>query len=1226
MQESCQNDFFQNMEFHIHRAIREKCRFSKTLFSSTGNVVIRSINDIYAFTFKYNEVVESGAFGMPVRAEQYLKAGQLNAMGLIDEIFHYMCRLYRRDVRKDFFSSGYVFVQNELAKEHLPGLDDLLLQFSTLFPPSEVYNGSMTVEEWFRGADPLSGVENKYRAFEELILCKLANENPAFQPFYPLFTDEQLADHPSYNCFWDSLRIWSEQNEAFGPEKLDLISLLKAPVYFAPFSLKGQLEYIKTHWLELLSEFIGRLLTSQDILSEEEKAAWQGGGGGAGGYNQDAYHYEELAQEYERFTVDSDWMPNVVMIAKSTLVWLDQLSKRYERPITRLDQIPDEELNFLADAGFNALWLIGVWERSPASARIKQICGNQEAAASAYSLMDYEIAGEIGGWEALDNLRRRAGIRGIKLAADMVPNHTGLDSKWVMERPDLFMQTRESPFPGYNFDGENLSHDGRVGIYLENHYYSKTDCAVVFKRVDHYTGDVRYIYHGNDGTGLPWNDTAQIDFLNPEAREKVIQKILHVARNFPIIRFDAAMVLAKKHIRRLWYPEPGQGGDIASRSRFALSVDEFQKRLPEEFWREVVDRCAAEAPDTLLLAEAFWMMEGYFVRTLGMHRVYNSAFMNMLKREDNAKYRLTIKNTLEFDPQILKRYVNFMNNPDEETAVAQFGRDDKYFGVCTMLVAMPGLPMFGHGQIEGFEEKYGMEYRRAYYNEQVNTGLVERHRREIFPLMRQRYVFSDVEHFLLYDFWSNGQVNENVFAWSNCHGNERSLILYNNKYEQAMGWIKLSAAYAVKNTDGEKFLVQRTLAQGLQLTVADDRFVIFQEQHSKLWFIRKTAEIAEQGMFAVLNGFETQVYLKFYEVTDTADGQYRLLCEKLNGSGIADITMGINEIRFKPLYDALAAAVSKETLQACVQLVKSCTHTADRQECESKIQSFIKKTEPLAAAFFTALDETFCSNRDTYFMSGIHSAQKPAERMAESAGVDKQGKRTKVSARKTPLKRLLNFYRTRMYRLLFCASGTFVRETPLTAMTPAVTVFLHKLCGTSTELAVSFGAILLMAVEDLAAYYGIEDNTGRLFSFLHLDEKLTSLIRSEGFETDLIQNKVNTIKYLYYIHNARGTKTIRRMGIVNRLTQDSTVIARLGIHEWDGIKWFNREAAELLSDDMAEMLFISAARPVKAGKYLAATVTSAEKYCRFNAEFCAAIHRSGYQVDRYLKLFAGTLK
>src|SRR4030042_5861037 len=95
------------------------------------------------------------------------------------------------------------------------------------------------------------------------------------------------------------------------------------------------------------------------------------------------------------------------------------------------------------------------------------------------------------------------------------------------------------------------------------------------------------------------------------------------------------------------------------------------------------------------------MMEGYFVRSLGMHRVYNSAFMHMLKAEDNAKYRASIKNVLEYDSEILKRFVNFMNNPDEETAVAQFGKDDKYFGAAIMMVTMPGLPMFGHGQLEG---------------------------------------------------------------------------------------------------------------------------------------------------------------------------------------------------------------------------------------------------------------------------------------------------------------------------------------------------------------------------------------------------------------------------------------------------------------------------------------------------------------------------------------------
>ena len=89
------------------------------------------------------------------------------------------------------------------------------------------------------------------------------------------------------------------------------------------------------------------------------------------------------------------------------------------------------------------------------------------------------------------------------------------------------------------------------------------------------------------------------------------------------------------------------------------------------------------------------MMEGYFVRTLGMHRVYNSAFMHMLRDEDNSGYRGAIKSVLEYSPAILERYVNFMNNPDEETAVEQFGKGDKYFGIATLMATLPGLPMFG---------------------------------------------------------------------------------------------------------------------------------------------------------------------------------------------------------------------------------------------------------------------------------------------------------------------------------------------------------------------------------------------------------------------------------------------------------------------------------------------------------------------------------------------------
>ena len=206
--------------------------------------------------------------------------------------------------------------------------------------------------------------------------------------------------------------------------------------------------------------------------------------------------------------------------------------------------------------------------------------------------------------------------------------------------------------------------------------------------------------------------------------------------------------------------------------------------MPHEFWREVVDRVAAEVPGTLLLAEAFWLMEGYFVRTLGMHRVYNSAFMVMLRDEDNAKYRSVIKNTLEFDPDIMKRYVNFMSNPDERTAIDQFGKGDKCFGVATMMATLPGLPMFGHGQIEGFTEKYGMEYQRPRYDENrrsagwssATSARLRRCCSGAGSLPRAATSCSTTS------FATSGTVDENVFAYSNRSGGERALVVYNNRY------------------------------------------------------------------------------------------------------------------------------------------------------------------------------------------------------------------------------------------------------------------------------------------------------------------------------------------------------------------------------------------------------------------------------------------------------------
>src|SRR5204863_5810837 len=164
------------------------------------------------------------------------------------------------------------------------------------------------------------------------------------------------------------------------------------------------------------------------------------------------------------------------------------------------------------------------------------------------------------------------------------------------------------------------------------------------------------------------------------------------------------------------------------------------------------------------------------------------AFMHMMKLEHNDRYLQTVKNVLEYSPQVLKRFVNFMSNPDERTAIEQFGKDDKYFGNAIVMVTLPGLPMFAHGQIEGYTERYGMEYPRAYWDEWPDQALVARHERDVFPLMRRRYLFSQVEHFALYDFErEDGGVDENVFAYSNAAFGERALVVYHNAYRHTRG-------------------------------------------------------------------------------------------------------------------------------------------------------------------------------------------------------------------------------------------------------------------------------------------------------------------------------------------------------------------------------------------------------------------------------------------------------
>lgn len=883
-----------------------------------------------------------------VAGAQPARPGELMAMGLITSVLRYLVYRYASATNPQVLGNAHEWVRQEKG----PDVEGRPFgAFIALYPAEPVCTRAIDAGTFLEGRGALWSNIDSARC--ELLLLHVTLANPAMKLYQDLFDEPRLRMETPYATMMTAVQAFLREQPPFPETMLDLITMLYAPQLAAPDSLEGQLRFIRSHWAAFLPEVLRKqLLLATGVLQEEIQFRGHGPGQSqvmqfGSGRGSAAYGDEEP----EAFSMDREWMPNVVLLAKTVYVWLSQLSRAYETEIRTLDQIPDAELDRLATWGFTGLWLIGIWERSEASRTIKRKMGNPEAAASAYSLFDYEIADELGGTPAYENLAGRAWKRGIRLASDMVPNHVGIYSKWVVEHPDWFVQSRQSPFPGYTFNSESLSPDPRVGIYIEDGYWDHRDAAVVFKRVDHWTGDTRYIYHGNDGTSMPWNDTAQLNYLIPEVREAVIQTILHVARHFPIIRFDAAMTLAKKHFQRLWFPLPEEAGAIPSRAGYCMSRPAFDEVFPLEFWREVVDRVAVEVPDTLLLAEAFWLMEGYFVRTLGMHRVYNSAFMNMLKMEENQKYRQTVKNVLEFSPEILQRFVNFMNNPDEDTAEAQFGKGDKYFGVAALLVTMPGLPMIGHGQVEGYTEKYGMEYRRAYYDETPEEGLVQRHEREIFPLMRRRNLFSGSTDFAFYDFVTpDGWVDENVFAYSNRNGYDHALVVYQNAFHTTHGRVHWSVPRNEGTVDAVR-LRQQNLASALGLHTDDNCYYIYRDSRTGLEYLEHAQRIRDEGLYITLGPYQYTVLLDWRAVYDV-DLTWAWLHANLGGQGVPSIDEAYQELHLAPLLGPFGDFLTAELLRDIHE------HKGDLEAVESFLPRLELFLDALGARLGFEVDST----------------------------------------------------------------------------------------------------------------------------------------------------------------------------------------------------------------------------------------------------------------------------
>jgi hypothetical protein len=261
-----------------------------------------------------------------------------------------------------------------------------------------------------------------------------------------------------------------------------------------------------------------------------------------------------------------------------------------------------------------------------------------------------------------------------------------------------------------------------------------------------------------------------------------------------------------------------------------------------------------------------------------------------------------------------------MSNPDERTAIDQFGKGDKCFGVTALMATLPGLPMFGHGQIEGFTEKYGMEYQRPRYDETPDRWLVERHEREIAPLLHRRWLFAESSNFLLYDFYQDsGKVDENVFAYSNRNGDERALVVYNNRYGSTHGTIDFSAAYADK---GAGQLRQQRLREGLGLNGDSTTVFAWRDSLTGLEYLRRATDLSQRGLTLHLRAYQCHVFLDWRELHATAEQPWDRVSDQLNGSGVHNLGDALENMELRPVHDALRQQLDPAVVRQLADLAE----------------------------------------------------------------------------------------------------------------------------------------------------------------------------------------------------------------------------------------------------------------------------------------------------------------
>ncbi|MEJ2230854.1 MAG: alpha-amylase family glycosyl hydrolase [Nitrospirales bacterium] len=355
----------------------------------------------------------------------------------------------------------------------------------------------------------------------------------------------------------------------------------------------------------------------------------------------------------------------------NTWVWLHELSRKMNRTI-RLGDVPDREWDELQAKGFDCLWLMGIWERSPLGRRIarqhpdlqkeyaKALPGWKESdvVGSPYAVRAYRPDPELASWEQLEKVLVRLHDRGIKLILDFVPNHTALDHEWTTRHPEYYIQ-------GTSKDATNFPSE--------------------FFPIET-SKDIRYLAHGKDPHFPAWTDTAQLHYFNPDTRAALLHELQAISRYCDGVRCDMAMLVLNKVFAQTWEKQM-----------------ECTVMASREFWTEAIGLL----PHFMWIAEVYWGRE-WELQQLGFHFTYDKRLYDRLRHASPQEVTLHLQADMAFQNKL----VRFLENHDEARSAVVFG-NVRLPAVGVLMATLPGMRLFHQGQLAGKRIRIPVQLSRA---------------------------------------------------------------------------------------------------------------------------------------------------------------------------------------------------------------------------------------------------------------------------------------------------------------------------------------------------------------------------------------------------------------------------------------------------------------------------------------------------------------------------------